>query len=68
MIMSDQSNYILLYVINFFSEDTLSSNDIRYGVTSGFIFSTDQSAMGILNLKVSILSTYQELLPDWLIY
>jgi len=30
--------------------DTLTSNDIPYGVMSGFIFSTDQSAKSLSNL------------------
>jgi len=46
----------------------LTSNDICYGVTSVFIFSTDQSVIGLLNLYVSNPSTCQELLSDWSIY
>lgn len=46
-----------------FSEDTVSSNDIPQGVTIGFIFSNDQSA-----INLSILSTRQELLSDCLLY
>lgn len=32
-----------------FFVDTLISNDFPYGVTLGFIFSTDQKAMSLLN-------------------
>jgi hypothetical protein len=35
------------------------------GVMSGFIFSSNQSAMSVLNFKVSKPSTCQELLSDW---
>ena len=35
------------------------------GVMSGFIFLSNQSAMSVLNLKVSKPSTCQELLSDW---
>ena len=47
---------------------TYTSSDIPYGVKSGFIFSTDQSAMNLLILKLSKLSTHQELLSDLSIY
>ena len=40
----------LLSLYLFFFVDTLTSNNILFGVTSGFIFSTDQSAMSLLNL------------------
>jgi len=33
-----------------FLDDTLTSDDIPFKVTSGFIFSTDQSTMSLLNL------------------
>ena len=35
------------------------------GVMSGFLFLSNQSAMSVLNLKVSKPSTCQELLSDW---
>jgi hypothetical protein len=35
------------------------------GVMSGFIFLSNQSAMSVLNFKVSKPSTCQELLSDW---
>ena len=44
------------------SEDTLSSNDIPYGTTIGFIFSNDQSAISLSNLST------RKLLSDWLLY
>jgi len=40
-----------LYLFLFsFNGNTLPSNDNLYGVTSGFVFSTDQSATRLLNL------------------
>ena len=52
----------LLYL--FFFVDSLASNNTSLGVTSGFIFSTAQSAMSLLNLFVSKPSICQ----DWLFW
>ena len=46
--------YLRLYV-GLFWRNTVTSNGILLGVT-GLIFSTDQSAMGLLNLQASKLS------------
>ena len=54
-----------IYLFNFFSCYTLTSN---LGIMSGLIFSTDQSAICLLNLKVSKESTRLELLSYWWIY
>jgi hypothetical protein len=45
--------------------DTLTSHDILYGITSGFILATDKSSMNLLNIKISIPSKQQELFSDW---
>jgi len=56
----------LLYLFLFiFFADTLTSDDIRYGVTSGFKFPLTKSASSKLNLQVSKPSTRQELFSDW---
>ena len=57
-----------MFLVCFFCGDTLTSTDFLYGVTSGFIFSTDQSVMSLLNQQVSKLSTHWQLLSDWSIY
>jgi hypothetical protein len=56
--------------IFFFYSDilTCTGNNIQYGVTSGLIYSTNQSAMSLLNLMISKPSTHQELISDWSIY
>ena len=56
-----------MFVVYFFC-NTLKSNDILCGVTSGLIFSSDQSAMNLLNIYVSRPSTHQERLFYWSIY
>ena len=46
-----QSNKNYRFVVSFFfTGNTLTSNHVLYGVTSGFIFSTDQSAVSLLNI------------------
>ena len=46
-----RSNYNYMFVLSFFLfVDTLLSNNIMCGVTLGFILSTDQSAIYLLNL------------------
>jgi len=56
----------LLYIFLFlFFGDMLTSNNILYGVMSGFIFSINLSAMSLLNHWVLKSSTQQELLSDW---
>ena len=55
----EQNGYIIYNLIKIrcfyplFSLVILTSNNIPYGVTSGFIFSTNQSAMSLLNCLVS---------------
>ena len=56
-----------MFVVPFFC-DTLISNNIPFAVMSVFKFSTDQSAMSLLNLYVNKTNKHQELLSDWLIY
>ena len=48
--------------------DTLKSNDITYGVISGFIFSTNQSVRKLPNLVVLKPSMLWDLLCDWSIF
>ena len=58
----------MLYLFYFFG-DTLASNNVLYEVMSWFIFSTNQSAMSLLNLVVSKQSTYVNIFKclayDW---
>ena len=56
-----------MFILIFFLDDTLPSNGVPYEIMSGFIFSTDQSAMSLPYLKVSKQNTGQELLSDSLI-
>ena len=55
-----------LFFLFFVNSDTLTYYNISYEVMSGFIVSTDQSAMILPNLEVLKLSTHQEL--DWSIF
>jgi hypothetical protein len=55
-------------VVVFFACYTLTSNDIPYGVTLGFIFSTVQSAMSLSNLEILKPSICWDLLSSLLIY
>ena len=56
------------YSLLFFFGDTLTSHDILYGVTSGFILATDKSSMNLLNINISIPGKQQEMFSDWYIY
>ena len=66
--LCSENHYIIFIFISL--GDTLISNDIMCGVTSGFIFSTNQSAMSLPNLYVlrSIEYICQEPLIGWSIF
>ena len=60
--------FVVSFFPFFFLQYTNISNDILHGVTSGFIFSTDQSEMSLLNLEVCKKKKYMETSVDWSIY
>jgi hypothetical protein len=62
----------LLLFLTFSLHETLTSNDIIYGVMSGFILTTDHSDMSPLNPKLykntkkkGKKGPHQELFPEW---
>lgn len=59
-VRSIEINFVVSIFLSY--EDTLSSNDIPYGTTIGFIFSNDQSAINLPNRSA------RKLLSDWLLY
>ena len=63
-----QIQIICLLYLFCFCDNLTSNNDIPCGVTTVFTFPTDHSAISLLNLWVSNLSTNQELSSEWSVY